>query len=186
MSTPSFDINNFVDAFQAHDDLVSPTLAIGLVSGVALLPKELSPSEWFNLLWCGDEPTVNDANIIHPAFEQAIALYQWVLSNPTELLVEHLAAIDINEFSMGCAMALNWGQDTWNEVGLENDSDSDHLIGALMLVCVTLAWPEDQRPEGVSLPSNQRAEEQLLTAISAVKQISAEFRAAQAADEEIH
>ncbi len=176
MTQTNFDINAFVDAFDAHEELVSPTLATGLITGVALLPKELSPSEWFNLLWCGEEPTIADADLLNAAFNRAIAFYRWVLDNTTESLLDSIAAINIEEFAMGTAMALNWGQDLWSEVGIIDESDNDHLIGALMLVCVTLAWPSNQRPKSLSLPSLSAAQEQFATALTAVKQISQEYR----------
>lgn len=178
MTSAQFSRSSFASALSAHEELVSPTLALGLVTGITLLPIALQPNEWFNLLWCGDEPTIDDSVTLGPAFEAAIDFQNWLLEANTEDWFRLINDIDTSEFAMGLAMALNWGQSAWTDVGLQDGSDNDHLIGALMLVAVTLAWPNDQRPEGVNLPSMETAEGQFKTAIQAVRLISTEYREA--------
>lgn len=176
MTTAQFSTATFTSALTAHEELVSPTLALGLVTGVSLLPIALQPNEWFNLLWCGEEPTVEDSKTLGPAFEAALDYQQWLLANPTDDWFQLIDALSLSEYAMGLAMALNWGQTAWSDVGLEDGSDNDNLIGALMLVAVTLAWPNEQRPEGVNLPTAATAESQFKTAIHAVRLISTEYR----------
>lgn len=172
MSENGLNLESLSSAFEKHNDLIPADLAAGILTGVSLLPLAVTPSEWFDLLWVGDEPTVSEAAELGEAFERAVDWVETSRAYSANTLLSSLGEADIKMFSMGIAMALNWGKVLWSEIGVVDGSDEDHLIGALLLVCITLAWPEEHRPNDDRLPSFDTARAQLETAIDAVSQIS--------------
>lgn len=167
--TPNLD--QFDLAFENNDQLTDVSVAAGMICGLALLPNTLTPSEWFDLLWCGEEPTVADSDSLGHALTLAVQIGDWARESNGQQIVELSQRYSTNLFFMGLASALNWGKSLWSEHNVEDDSDEDHLIGALMLVCVTLAWPNEDRPTDDRLPSLETARAQAPVAIDAVKKV---------------
>jgi len=173
MTIATLNLDAFDLAFTNQDQLVDHNVAAGIICGLSLLPNTLTPSEWFDLLWCGEEPTVADSNTLGEAFTLALSLGDWAREAKGTDIVELSQRYRSELFFMGLATALNWGKSLWESHGVEDDSDEDHLIGALMLVSVTLAWPGETRPNNDRLPSIATARQQIPIAIDAVKKVLA-------------
>lgn len=168
-------LNEIPHLADIQSELSSSGMAIGILTGIALLPQRFEPTEWLPLFSQANlmaNMDVEQSNLINDIQSFHSSLSPKLIGDLACSLTESNQTAD---FSLGIAMAMDWGSDYWARAGFNDSTPMGKLVRSLMVIAITLAT-EKQRENKRQARARKLAEHSLPDALQAVFTVTSNLK----------
>lgn len=147
-----------LDTFLMSDQLPDEALMLseldGFLTGLALGPELIMPSEWLPIVWGGDEPVFNDLTEAQTVMQALMSRYNEILRR---VEVEELDPVFLQgpdgetiagDWAEGFLLAVHLREEAWGKLAA-SDTDGHLMLPILALCCTDDGEPLVELPKAI-------------------------------------